>query len=182
LLLALSVQSQLAAASDSGEVIKAASIDRGLALIIDDSKLAAELARGGRFLVHLLVSDSRKAAAADLRCDKGGDVCGGDLFEALGFDSVRPAPAVLPGLLNGRSLQGPDALLAAVDLQGVAQRPESRAEVVDIGLGALGRLDGPYVLDVGADGVGYRRAGWQGVSSPRASEDSSLRSFSRATW
>src|SRR5688572_19732235 len=85
------------------------------------------------------------------------DLCRGDLLERCGFDTLRGSWRL--------AINGLQASLAvgvrddpARDLQTIADRPEGFAEVVDVGLSALGRLDRADVLDVRGEHFRDRRA------------------------
>lgn len=91
-------------------------------------------------------------SALHLAADEARDIGRRDLFKATGLDDRCLAAAVLAGL--GRSLLGGCRYLSARHTDGLADGSESVAEVIDIGLGTLGRLHVADVRDVrGEHGV-----------------------------
>jgi len=102
-----------------------------------------------------------EAAAADAGVDEALELGGGDVFQVGDLDDQGATSSV------GSGLDGPLAGLgrgvAAGDLDLGAADAEEVAEVVDIRLSGLGRLDGADVVDVFADDLAEGRAGRQGV-------------------
>ena len=120
-----------------------------------------------------------QTSAGDLPGNERGDLCGGDLLEELGRDHRGLSPSVL-GRFRGPLLCF-DGDLAAGDLDRVAHGSERIPQIVDVGLSALGGLDGANVLHVGGQRIADGRCVSEGMI-PRRRGRGRLRTGGAFPW